>query len=366
MSGLQTVESMNLRTKLFLSVGSVLLFVCILSYVLPNFLLQSDLQKLAAKIKPQEKSSVLPLVAEMQHTAVKKISLTLLGASFIGLAIGLIFLARIAGRVTKPIVLLAKATEEMEKGRYENIVLPTLGDKTDEISTLSHGFEKMVLALKDREKIRGVLNKVVSKEVASEILKSRVELGGEERVVTILFSDIRGFTKMTENIQPRTLITLMNTYLSEMCHIIDEQGGVVDKFVGDEVMALYGAPLECQDQAIKAITSALWMVKSLKNTNEKRDIHGLPHVEIGIGIHTGNVVAGNVGSETRLNYTVLGANVNLASRLCSVAKGMQILVSEETLKAPFVQETYLYEELAPVSLKGIATPVKIFEIKGFL
>lgn len=360
---------MSLRTRLFLSFGSVLVLVCILSYVLPHYLVKKDIDQAAQQIqvlqeKKEKATSVASVLENLRLSIMHKISWNLFGASFIGLMVGLYLLNRVSRKVTKPLTVLAEATLKVEEGKYEGIELPPLGKRHDEVATLSHGFEKMLIALKDREKMRGVLNKVVSKEIASEILKNTIELGGEERIATVLFSDIRGFTNATETIQPRRLINMMNAYLTEMCRIIDENKGVVDKFVGDEVMALYGVPLMYPDHAVKAVSTALKMIKSLRKTNEERASRGLPPVEIGIGIHTGVVVAGNVGSENRLNYTVLGANVNLASRLCSAAKGMQILVSEATIQEPSVRESFLYEELPALSLKGILHPVKVFEIKN--
>jgi adenylate cyclase len=218
------------------------------------------------------------------------------------------------------------------------------------------------MALRDRDKIRGVLNKVVSKEISEEILKGRIELGGEERTITILFSDIRGFTHLSENLDPRLLIGMLNDYMTQMCRIIDETHGVVDKFVGDEIMALYGAPLQLEQHAVLAIEAARRKIACLRQWNEKRKLEGQVPFEIGIGIHTGLVLAGNMGAENRLNYTVIGANVNLASRLCSQAKRMQVIVSEETWKEPGVQEKFRFKELEPLTLKGIDVPVKAYEL----
>ena len=293
--------------------------------------------------------SVIPLLKKMGKTIKDEITTNILLVSIFIFAVALLFLSRTSKKITDPVVALAKATGEIEKGHYDLVSLPTLGKRTDEIGTLSHGFEKMITALMDREKIRGILSKVVSKEIAAEILQSNIELGGEERVVTVLFSDVRDFTKITEKMAPKNVVQMMNSYFSQMCRIIDHHEGVVDKFVGDLIMVLYGAPIDKPDSAKRAITTALLM--------KKQSV--LP---IGIGIHTGIVVTGNIGSETRLNYTVLGANVNLASRLCSAAKPMQILISEATLKIPGVLESFEYQELPSISLKGFEQPVKVFEI----
>jgi adenylate cyclase len=206
-----------------------------------------------------------------------------------------------------------------------------------------------------------VLNKVVSKEIAGTVLSSDIELGGEERELTMLFSDIRGFTRLSETLPPQQLISLLNTYLTRMCRIIDETHGVVDKFVGDEIMALYNAPLAIENHAEKAIEAALLMIADLKWWNKERGKNE-PQITVGIGIHTGSAFAGNMGAEDRLNYTVVGANVNLAHRLCSVALPMQILVSEETYRALKEPEKFHFQKLSPVTLKGFDIPISIYEV----
>jgi class 3 adenylate cyclase len=217
-------------------------------------------------------------------------------------------------------------------------------------------------AVHDRDKLREVLNKVVSKEISDEILTHPQELGGEEKVVTIFFSDIRGFTHFSEHLPPLVLTNLLNDYMSSMCKIIDQTHGVVDKFVGDEIMALYGAPFPLQDHPVKAIEAAQLMMKHLEVWNEKCRQEGLSYFEVGIGIHTGLVCAGNIGSENRQNYTVIGSNVNLASRICSQARPMQSLISEETWKIPEVKERFRFRPLPPLMVKGFDEPIQVYEL----
>ena len=152
--------------------------------------------------------------------------------------------------------------------------------------------------------------------------------------------------------------------MTRMCHIIDATHGVVDKFVGDEIMTLYGAPLKLEFHAALAVESALCMMQDLSKWNKERKEQNLPIFEIGIGIHTGLVYTGNMGAENRLNYTAIGSNVNLASRVCSIAKPMQILITEETYKAPLVQSKFRTKALDQVSLKGIECPVQVYEVLG--
>jgi class 3 adenylate cyclase len=288
----------------------------------------------------------------------------IIGISILVLAI--LILHYLSRKITLPISKLAKATCEIAEGHLEQVEIPVPSAKdTDEVASLCRSFEQMVKGLREKEKVKAVLNKVVSQEIAQEILKGNIQLGGEEKKVSILFADIRDFTAMTQEMSPQEVIDLLNVCMTKISHFVDQHGGVIDKYVGDEAMALFGAPVECRDSAYKAILSALGMIEAIKKWNEQRKKLELPPVEIGIGIHTGTVLAGNMGAENRLNYTVLGSNVNLASRLCSVAEGMEILISESALKEPQVMEKILYEEIPPMTLKGFDVPIVVYRVRGF-
>lgn len=285
-------------------------------------------------------------------------------AGFIALIIAVLMLYNISRRITKPIIQLANATREVAEGHLDQIQLslPPL-KHNDEIAMLCHSFEEMVQGLIEKEKVKGVLNKVVSSEIAQEILKGTVHLGGEEKKVTVLFADIRDFTKMTQNMLPKQVIELLNGCMTKISEVIDKNGGVIDKYVGDEAMALFGAPIAHEDSTFKAILSAVEMVAALKNWNRERNSKGMPEIEMGIGIHTGQMLAGNMGAENRLNYTVIGSNVNLASRLCAAAKRMEILITKDTLDEPFVKDKVIYEAMPPMSFKGIDKPIEIFRVQ---
>lgn len=312
----------------------------------------------------QQEKSIVDTLLQLDDDLTSKISYQMFFMMIFSLIITLLILGRISLNITRPLVQLAQATEEISGGKYEEIKLPE-AKGNDEIATLTKGFEGMVSGLKDREKIRGVLNKVVSKDVADEILKSSIHLGGEDRIVTMLFSDIRGFTQLTQNLSPQMTITMLNECMTKMSRIIEGEGGVIDKYVGDEIMALYGAPIFHADHALRALSAAKLMIETLKKWNIDRKIENEDPIEVGIGIHTGLVVAGNMGAEDRLNYTVLGANVNLAARLCKAAQPMQIIISQQTLEQPNVRESFFVEPLEPMLLKGFSEPIKIFEVIGF-
>ncbi|MCB1106540.1 MAG: hypothetical protein KDK76_00415 [Chlamydiia bacterium] len=298
---------------------------------------------------------------------VSEISFQMRLASIGGLLFVLILLNNIAKRITRPITHLAEVTETVAKGKLDDIEIPEETKKTkhDEVYSLYHSFFEMVKGLREKERVRGILNKVVSEEIAEEALKGNIQLGGEEKKVTVLFADIRGFSKMTENMAPKEVIQLINTCMTKVSQKIDAHGGVIDKYVGDEVMALFGAPIESAKSALQAIRSAIDMLDEIKKWNTERTEQGLPTIEMGIGIHTGNVVAGNMGAEDRLNYTVLGANVNLASRICSKAEGMKVFISESTLESEGVKDQIEYEKLEPVELKGFTKPIPIYSVISY-
>lgn len=271
----------------------------------------------------------------------------------------------IAKQITKPILRLSHATEQVKEGKLDEIELPPLNKKKkNEVEKLYEAFHQMVEGLKEKEKVKGVLNKVVSPSIAEEILKGNVQLGGEEKVVTVLFADIRQFTALSEKMLPHEVIDLLNACMTKISNVIDSYHGVIDKYVGDEVMALFGAPISSEDSAIKAVECAIEMIEVMEQWNHERKMEHAPAINMGIGIHTGVVVAGNMGAENRLNYTVLGSNVNLASRLCSAAEKQQILISKDTLSQPHVQEAIQCEQLQPIDLKGFSDPIDVYLVKG--
>ena len=312
------------------------------------------------------KDSIASLSLSVAHNLAWKISLQIFIISILVIALILFIISRAALYFSvRPIVKLASITELIVSGQYDNIDWPNMGKRKDEIATLTHAFEQMVIGLREKEKIRGVLDKVVSKDVANEILKSQIHLGGEERRVSVLFSDIRGFTQLTDRLTPCQTIELLNSCMTKITQVIEGEGGVIDKFVGDAVMAIYGAPTRCEDHALRSVSSGILIIRAMKIWNDERETRGEVRIDMGIGINTGEVVAGNMGAIDRLNYTVLGKNVNVASRLCSIAKGKQLIISEQTLNEPGVKESFYVEALPSVMLKGFSEPFRIFHVVDF-
>ncbi len=215
---------------------------------------------------------------------------------------------------------------------------------------------------RQKQAIRTMFSRYMSDEVISHLLEhpEKVRLGGERRRLTLFFSDLAGFTGLSEFLQPEELVQLLNEYLSAMTDIILEERGTVDKYEGDAIMAFWGAPLPLQDHALRACRAALRQQAALDSLNRQFEEIGWPRLHCRIGLHTGEAVVGNLGSRKRFDYTVIGDTVNLASRLEGLNKfyGTSILASETTVGE--CGGAIEFQELDWVAVKGRATPVGIF------
>ena len=216
----------------------------------------------------------------------------------IGLAMSIVGAIMIARGLSHPIEQLVKTAKRIENGDYsEGVTI----QRQDEIGTLANSFNSMVEGLAERDRVQSLLGKVVSREVADELLSKGIELGGEEREVTILFSDVRDFTSLCELHEPNEILNLLNRYLTHMSNSIEEHGGIVDKYIGDAIMALFGAPVFKEESPQNAVDCALEMQSEIRQLNHELVKDGLQPLTIGIGINTSKVVAGNMGSSNRLN-----------------------------------------------------------------
>ena len=216
-----------------------------------------------------------------------------------------------------------------------------------------------------------MMERYLPPELVGELYKTNVSLepGGNNQVVTILFSDIRSFTTISESMSPQAVVQLLNDYLSTMTDIIFANRGTIDKFIGDAIMTIFGAPVKKDDDAFRAVNTALEMMKAMKAFNEKY-AHLGRKLEIGIGIHTGEVIVGNIGSDKRLDYTVIGDNVNLSSRIEGLTKQYKcpILISEATFKElskSGLDNSFCIREVDDVIVKGKTISIKIYEVFNF-
>jgi adenylate cyclase len=218
----------------------------------------------------------------------------------------------------------------------------------------------------EKRKIRDAFGLYLNPHLAREVSErpELLALGGQKRELTVLFSDIRGFTTMSERLEAEVLVELLNEYLGQMTDVIFAEDGTLDKYIGDAIMAVWGAPVPQPDHAARACRTALGMVTGLQTLVDDWRRRGLPPLDIGIGINSGPMVVGNMGSARRLSYTVIGDNVNLGSRLEGLNKlyGSHIIASEATVQA--AGDIIVVRELDLVRVKGKRLPVRIFEILG--
>jgi len=241
---------------------------------------------------------------------------------------------------------------------------PWSPSSTDEFLDLGHGFNQMLAGLRERETIKDTFGRFVSREVAEVVLNGHIPLDGDRREVIILFQDIRDFTPMAERMDPHVLIRLLNQFFTEMVAAVEAEGGVLKQFLDDGVMAIFGAPIMVSDHAARAVRAALGMVHRLEALNGRFASAGMPQLRIGIGIHSGEVVAGPIGPDTRMEYTVVGDAVNLASRLEGLTKEMSatILVSQDT--AQRVGSEFQFGRKAVLPVRGRAQPITVVEVLG--
>jgi len=217
---------------------------------------------------------------------------------------------------------------------------------------------------REKKRIRGAFQYYLTASVMNEILKdpSKLKLGGDKKDLTVMFSDIRGFTTISEKLSPQDLVHLLNEYLTAMTDIVFKYDGLLDKYIGDAIMAVWGDPVDQPDHALRGCRTALDMMASLKVLQEKWQKEGWPLVDIGIGLNSGDMVVGNMGSDMRFDYTVMGDNVNLGSRLEGTNKeyGTHIIISESTYNK--VKDDMFCRELDAVRVKGKKLPVRIYEL----
>ena len=246
-------------------------------------------------------------------------------------------------------------------GVWLNMIYPLLALLTTYTAFTVYNY---VTEEKEKKMIKGIFQHYVSAKLVDELTKnpSMLKLGGEKRVMTVFFSDVEGFTSISEQITPEELVALVNEYLTAMTDIILKYDGMVDKYEGDGIMAVWGAPVYFEDHAKKACFAALEMQKKLVELRKKWISEGKPEIHARIGINTGEMIAGNMGSRDRMDYTVTGDAVNLASRLEGVNKqyGTYTMISESTLE--YVKDYVIARELDSIRVKGRLKPVKIYEL----
>ncbi len=268
----------------------------------------------------------------------------------------------LAGGITAPLQTLVAGMREVVRGnlRYRSTI-----EGEDEIGFLARSFNEMVGGLEEREHIKDTFGRFVSHDVAEAVLGGKVPLEGERREVSILFQDIRGFTGLSERLDPAALLSLLNSFFTEAVAAVEHEGGVVKQFVGDGVMALFGAPQAFADHPERATRAALGIVDRLGTLNERLRAQGIAPLAIGVGIDSGEVVAGLIGPDNRVEYGVVGDAVNRANRVESLTKevGATVLVSGAI--ASRLGPAFLRGRTATLPVKGRTEPVDVVEILAY-
>ncbi|MBN1890770.1 MAG: HAMP domain-containing protein [Thermoflexales bacterium] len=295
-------------------------------------------------------------------------SLPTLFVSLVGLVIALAAVVTVlvtivvSGSITGPLVNLSQVAQRVRAG---DLAAHVDVQSADEVGMLASTFNTMIAGLRERERERDMFGRVVSPEVREKLLQGQLELGGETRQVTVLFSDIRGFSTMSERMSAHQVVTFLNEYLTEMSEAIRPWGGYLNNFIGDAIVVIFGAPLDQPDKEYRAVAAAMSMRERLDALNRRRAERGEPPIESGIGISTGEAVAGQVGSLERLMYTVIGDAVNVAARLETLTKDYPqhpILLNGLTAETLRAHADIALKSLGPIQVKGRARPVDVYAV----
>jgi adenylate cyclase len=286
----------------------------------------------------------------------------------IATTLGLIFAWLVTRSLVEPIRRLLKGTQSVEHGDLE---VEILVHTRDELATLADSFNHMVVGLREKEHIKATFGQYVDPRIVRGLLENRLSAeGGERQLMSVFFSDLAGFTQMCEGLTPDTAVRFLNRYFSLMAQVIRERQGIIDKYIGDSVMAFWGQPFtEAERHAVLCCEAALEQCAQLETfradlPNVLGVRHGLPRIEARMGIATGEVLVGNIGSETARGYTVIGDTVNLASRLEQANKfyGTRILVSAETRR--LACDAFDFREIDSLQVMGRSEPERVYELLG--
>ena len=278
------------------------------------------------------------------------------------LLLNLLLTIVIARFYSKPLLRLKDCAQNIANGNYDIHTGITTGD---ELGVLSDTFNDMAVSLKEKELMYDTFGKVVTPEIRNWLLQGNTNLGGESVCATILFCDIRGFTSLSEEINPKQVVALLNKFFSSMEQCIVKHNGIINKYIEDAIMAIFGVPLQNKNQALDAYNCCLDMRKTLIELNKELEAENLPQIKFGIGLHTGNVLAGNIGSNSRMEYTVIGDTVNVASRIESLCKeyNCDLLISETTVEAIVTCENSLpqIQSIGETQIRGRKSAISIYK-----
>ena len=268
----------------------------------------------------------------------------------------------VARSLAVPLRRMADATAKVAQGDL-NIDLSDIRSK-DEVGSLAKAFTQMTEGLKQRDFIRDTFGRYLTKEVVNRLLETKdgLQLGGESREISIMMSDIRGFTAVTAEMRPEQVITFLNRYLGKIVEILLDHRGTIDEIVGDGILAFFGAPEPLDDHPARAVACALKMQQAMDEINALNEKEGLPHIEMGVAVNTGSVVVGNIGSIRRSKYAAVGSQMNFTGRMESYTVGGQVLISSSTYEK--LAEIVDVRNELKVEMKGMAGKVSLYDVVG--
>jgi adenylate cyclase len=278
-------------------------------------------------------------------------------------SVAMVVLYLFSETLVRPLRQLVAAAKRIARGDFETRV--TIRTR-DEVSVLAHAFNEMAEDLKEMDKMKAILQKFHSPEITEKLMSGEIKLGGERREVTIVFTDIRGFTMMSESQSPEQVVEMLNEYFTQMVRQIRSCGGVVDKYIGDAIMALWGIAIDRPDDTHRAVEACLRMREQLEVLNMMRRERGDPELKIGMGISVGEVIAGNIGSEEQLEYTVIGDATNVASRIESATKQLHTDLLIDLSVYERVKDSFVCEPMGSISLRGKSIEAKLFAVRSRL
>ncbi|AFY40079.1 adenylate/guanylate cyclase [[Leptolyngbya] sp. PCC 7376] len=258
---------------------------------------------------------------------------------------------------------LSQKYQELEQ-EIENLGLEN-SDLEMLIETITEHADFIESELEKRNKlIRQIFGRYLTDKVVDKLLETPegLRLGGKRQKLTVLTSDLRSFTPLSESLDAEIVIKIINTYLSEMIEIIDKYGGNINNFLGDGILVLFGVPNAGEDDSERAVACALDMQLAMENLNRKLENDGMPPLEMGIAVNTGEVVVGNVGSEKKAQFTVVGHHINVAFRIESFSKAGEILISDSTYQE--VEKIVEIKQEKYVNAKGVSEPIKVYNLEG--
>jgi len=291
---------------------------------------------------------------------------TLLRTTILLAAVGVALLLAVAilnaRSIARPLRRMATASGKIAAGDLD----VDFSDikRSDEVGLLAQAFTRMAHGLKERDFIRDTFGRYLTREVVNRLLESKdgLQLGGESRDISMIMSDLRGFTALTSNMQPEQVISFLNRYLGKMVEILIEYRGTIDEIIGDGILAFFGAPESMEDHPARAVACALKMQVAMDEINALNEADGYPRLEMGVAVNTGQVVVGNIGSERRTKYGAVGSQVNFTGRIESFTVGGQVLISRATYER--LSDLLDIRKVLTVEMKGMPGTVDLYDVKA--